>query len=288
MKRIQKAITPGQNLPISITYKDTKSQRNELPHHTHDWNEIIYVYKGKGTLLIDQNLYQVAPGDLFVIPGNVIHRALPSSEHLITSTAIFFSSSLTQLPDFLYAHSKHSIVNLARLEKTYRFQIQQSSIEELEHYLDKIHLEISEATADSERALFLWLQMLLAYLDRHCVINSTSFKSTSEPEWIRNLLLYIESHLDQKLELDELARRASISSAHLSRVFKKYLGIGLSEYITSKRMAKAKQQLLHSNENIETIAEACGFASMPHFYRTFKKHNEMTPTIYRKAGAFGE
>ncbi|MDQ0207191.1 AraC family transcriptional regulator [Alkalicoccobacillus murimartini] len=288
MKLVEKTMTPGRNLPVSLTFKDTKTQKNELPHHIHEWNEIIYVYKGKGTLLIDQNLYQAEAGDLFIIPSNVIHQAIPSSEHLITSTAVFFSSSLTQLPNVLYAHSRKSILDQARAEKKYRFKINETSHEEIEYYFDRLNSEIKESTKDSEHALFLWLQLLLVYLDRHCVFSSYTPKSIGEPEWMRNLLLYIEGHLDQKLELEQLAGRASISSEHLSRVFKKYLGIRLSDYITTKRMAQSKQLLLQSNDNIETIAESCGFTSMPHFYRTFKKHTNMTPSLYRKAGAFNE
>ncbi|WP_185970940.1 AraC family transcriptional regulator [Alkalicoccobacillus porphyridii] len=287
MKLIQKKTSPGQSLPISITYKDTKTQNIELPHHIHDWNEIIYVYKGKGTLLIDQNLYQATPGDLFVIPSNVVHRAIPASDHLITSTAVFFHSSLLHLPENIYTSTKHAIIHLARSEKTYRFQIHKDGHDDIESYLDRIHDEIQLVTKESERAIFLWLQLLLVYLDRHCVISSFTPKSTGEPEWMRSLLQYIESHLHEKLDLNDLATRSSISTAHLSRVFKKYLGIGLSEYITTKRMANAKQELLHSNENIETIAEACGFSSMPHFYRTFKKHTQLTPSDYRKAGTYG-
>lgn len=285
MKLVRKSINPGQHLPVSMTFKETKTQRNELPHHIHDWNELIYVYNGEGTLLIDQTLYEVNAGDLFVIPANIVHRALPSSEHLITSTAIFFSPALIQQAAFLYAHTKDTIFHLARTEKNYRFHMKQSTTTELEHYLSQLHREMNQSVVDSEKAIFLWLQLILVHLNRHCMSNTTTIKSTNEPEWIREILSYIENHLDQKLELEELARIASISTAHLSRVFKKYLGIGLSDYITSKRLAKAKHQLLNTDMKIENVADSCGFASMPHFYRTFKRHTDLTPAAYRKAEA---
>lgn len=287
MKLVQKSIDLGQYLPVSINYKDTKTQRTELPHHIHDWNEIIYVYEGKGTLLIDQNLYQAAAGDLFVIPSNVVHRAVPSSEHLITSTALFFSPTLTHVEP-MFTAKRQSLIELARREKTHRFQIHRQGHEEIEFYLNRIYQEGQRDPLESDRAIYHWLQLLLVYLDRHCMISSSTSRSTGEPEWMRRLLLHIENHLHEKLEAQDLASMCSISTAHLSRVFKKYLGIGLSDYITSKRMAKAKQDLLHTNDNIESIAFACGYSSMPHFYRTFKKHTKLTPAYYRKAGTFGQ
>ncbi|MNC52658.1 Bifunctional transcriptional activator/DNA repair enzyme AdaA [compost metagenome] len=55
-----------------------------------------------------------------------------------------------------------------------------------------------------------------------------------------------------------------------------------TDYISTKRIFAAKDGLLQSNDKIEQIAMACGFESMPHFYRTFKKYTDMTPAAYRK------
>ncbi|WP_374562387.1 helix-turn-helix domain-containing protein [Sinobaca sp. H24] len=40
--------------------------------------------------------------------------------------------------------------------------------------------------------------------------------------------------------------------------------------------------LTSTTDNIENIAEKCGYNSMPHFYRTFKRKTSITPHEYRK------
>ncbi|MGP3786331.1 cupin domain-containing protein [Paenibacillus sp. 1A_MP2] len=68
--------------------------QNELPDHLHDWHEIIYVYRGKGTIFIDTGLEDMQEGDLFIIPGSTVHRALPDAGNPVTSSALFFSPGL--------------------------------------------------------------------------------------------------------------------------------------------------------------------------------------------------
>ncbi|KHF34442.1 Melibiose operon regulatory protein [Paenibacillus sp. P1XP2] len=58
--------------------------------------------------------------------------------------------------------------------------------------------------------------------------------------------------------------------------------MNVTDYIAAKRIFAAKDLLLQSSDNIEHIAIACGFKSMPHFYRTFKRYAGMTPASYRK------
>jgi AraC family transcriptional regulator len=102
------------------------------------------------------------------------------------------------------------------------------------------------------------------------------------PEWMKDVLIYIDQNLGEKLDLDFLAKKASVSPAHFSRVFKQLIGMNVTDYIRTKRIIAVKELLLCSKNKINTIAETCGFESMPHFYRTFKKQTHMTPTAYRK------
>jgi transcriptional regulator GlxA family with amidase domain len=99
---------------------------------------------------------------------------------------------------------------------------------------------------------------------------------------MKDILIYINEHMDEPLTLTILAQKALVSPAHFSRVFKETTGIGLVVYLNTKRIIKAKELLLETNHTIAHIAEMCGFESMPQFYRTFKKYIEMTPATFRK------
>ena len=58
--------------------------------------------------------------------------------------------------------------------------------------------------------------------------------------------------------------------------------MNVTDYVNAKRIVLAKEQLLGSDDNVSLIAERCGFESLPHFHRVFKKLTGTTPASYRR------
>ena len=63
----------------------------------------------------------------------------------------------------------------------------------------------------------------------------------------------------------------NISSSRLSTLIKKELGLSFSEYITARRMQKAKELLKDDSRSIEEIANAVGYHDYFYFTKVFKK-----------------
>jgi AraC-like DNA-binding protein len=97
------------------------------------------------------------------------------------------------------------------------------------------------------------------------------------------ILQYIDlHHTEPGLSLSDLAARVAVSSAHFSRVFKQLTGMNVTDYVNAKRIVTAKELLATTPGGIERIAERCGFESLPHFHRLFKKLAGTTPGAYRR------
>lgn len=97
-----------------------------------------------------------------------------------------------------------------------------------------------------------------------------------------NTKRYIDTHFDQEINLELLARLRFSSKFHLIRVFKKYYGTTPKQYLINKRIAVAKTQL----KSGKTVAEACysvGFDSISSFSTLFRAKTGMPPSVYRKA-----
>ncbi|WP_163583160.1 helix-turn-helix transcriptional regulator [Gracilibacillus saliphilus] len=109
-----------------------------------------------------------------------------------------------------------------------------------------------------------------------------SVKKDNNRDWINDIFSYIDHHLQHNISLTTLANEALVSPAHFSRVFKDITGMGLTVYVNKKRIFKAKELLITTNYTISYVAEKCGFESIPHFYRTFKKYIGTTPAHFRK------
>ena len=107
---------------------------------------------------------------------------------------------------------------------------------------------------------------------------------------IRDLLTWLEGHLDQPLSLDNVAAKAGYSKWHLQRMFKDVTGHAIGAYIRARRLSKSAVALRLTARPILDIALQYRFDSQQTFTRAFKKQFSQTPALYRRStewSAFG-
>lgn len=93
---------------------------------------------------------------------------------------------------------------------------------------------------------------------------------------------YIEDHLDGDLSLTTLAEVGGFNTSYLSRLFKRNFQVNLSDYISEKRMVRAKLLLSNTNLQIQEIAAQTGYTSAHSFTRTFRTLTGVSPAEYRE------
>ena len=106
-------------------------------------------------------------------------------------------------------------------------------------------------------------------------------RGETAPPYVEAVLKIIENRFAEELSLNCLAKEAGISMYHLSREFKRYVGIPYSEYILLKRVNRAKELLRYTDSSVEVIGCQCGFRYTSHFTSVFKKFEGCTPLKYR-------
>jgi AraC-like DNA-binding protein len=98
---------------------------------------------------------------------------------------------------------------------------------------------------------------------------------------IERAINYIHTNLSRKITLKELANVAHMSPTHLTRVFKKEVGISFTDYKNKIRLKMAKKFLLAGDKTITDIADECGFGSLSYFYACFHKNFKISPARYK-------
>ena len=73
-----------------------------------------------------------------------------------------------------------------------------------------------------------------------------------------------------------------MNQTHLSRTFKSVMQVGILDYIHTQRLLHAKDLLVHTAQNIDTIWQAVGYTNRRTFNRTFRKMEGMSASEYRK------
>lgn len=95
---------------------------------------------------------------------------------------------------------------------------------------------------------------------------------------------YVDDHYaEAELNLQLAADLFHVSASHLSRMFKKELGTNFNEYLSLKRVEKAKQLLTGSRRlTVLEVARRVGFADGKYFGQVYKKYYGMTPSEYKE------
>jgi AraC family transcriptional regulator len=102
-------------------------------------------------------------------------------------------------------------------------------------------------------------------------------------ERIVRTLAYIQRHLDDELELENLAAVAAFSRFHFHRVFRGLVGESLQEHICRLRLERAAQRLKQGDGPIIGIALEAGFETHESFTRAFGTMFGVPPSGYRAA-----
>jgi transcriptional regulator of acetoin/glycerol metabolism len=92
---------------------------------------------------------------------------------------------------------------------------------------------------------------------------------------------YIESHLDQKIELEALAAMAGVSTHHFARAFHQSVGMPPHSYLLSRRLERAEAMLRETDLPLSEIAGATGFSDQSHLARHFRRRTGMSPRVAR-------
>ncbi|BBH24475.1 hypothetical protein Back11_58200 [Paenibacillus baekrokdamisoli] len=103
---------------------------------------------------------------------------------------------------------------------------------------------------------------------------------------VQNAIDYMEEHLDEHVELEQIAAIAYMSVPSLYRVFYTMTGHPLKEYIRKRRTSQAAILLRQTKLPIVDIAITCGFESYQAFTKSFKKLVGLTPGTYRDASLY--
>jgi len=94
---------------------------------------------------------------------------------------------------------------------------------------------------------------------------------------------YIETHLNDRLTLADLAGVACLSPYHFSRSFKQAVGVSPQRYVIRRRLERAKTLMRRTNKPLAEIAYRVGFSDQSHLTSIFRRETGLTPGRYRAA-----
>ena len=266
----------------SKSYGCFYSEKNDANEniHMHECCEILFCISGGKTFFIDDRIYEVEDGDIFVLNQFEAHKITSEPAHE-------FKRYVMQIhPAFLYEASS-SETDLSRCfsvrgdNVSHRISLLAEEAEKIENLFKKMSVDhgFGDDILKNNAAV-----EILTLVNRHFIDKNRryTYHSDYENETIVRVFKFINESFSESLSLEIVAKNCFISINELCRLFKKHTGTTVTKYILSRRITEAKK-LLKSGESVSAAAEKCGFCDYASFIRAFKRAVGTSPGKYKKA-----
>lgn len=186
------------------------------------------------------------------------------------------------IDEYLRYHAEFYEFNMETLQ-SFMFDIMQSIFSMLREKQIEAHQLFSDSKTRQyyEKALESISDMeKYVYYLFDIAIDYRSYMQETE-NVIDKMVKYIEENLDKNITRADLAQLVYLNADYMSRMFKEEKGVSLVAYITTRRMEKAKQLLLTTNESIYSIASKTGYVTSSYFAKKFKEYYGVAPAEYK-------
>lgn len=247
-------------------------------YHWHQCVEFLYISKGYGIVVVDNQHYTARPGRLFIFPPFRLHKvhvdADDKNQYHRTTMHIEHSSVISTLHGFPRQQAQFSALAASNVPaQIYDLSEQADYMELILEQFDK--LDPTEHSTASDVA-FMVMQ-IMAFLPAQPQLFIPQQQTVAS-----RIMQWVESNYSAKFSLDELAQSIGLSRSYTSRIFRQQTGGSIHEYLLTRRIKKSCDLLRTSPLSIEAIAQEVGFIEVTYFITCFKKMMAQTPLQYRK------
>lgn len=262
-----------QAVSAAHLYREEKT----MDMHIHDCYEIYYSISGGKQFLIDNKLYSVAPGDLFIINQFESHKVsdvdCDSHERIILNVHPSYvkslSSEITDLDDCFSHHPS---------DFQHKISLSKESQKRFLYYVDKLTSAEGYGADIIQRATVLELLVMLNRLST-CNAAENAVPNYMLNHQVDEILAFINQNLSQQITTQTLAEHFFMSPSYLCRIFKKATGTTVGKYITARRITIARA-LLSEGSSVTEAYERSGFTDYSSFFKTFTRVVGISPKKY--------
>ncbi|WP_150275942.1 helix-turn-helix transcriptional regulator [Paenibacillus tepidiphilus] len=268
--------------------RDTKPEQNILFLHWHEHFEIIVMLEGHAVFHVDSHPYEAGPGDVLIVPSGGLHVGYSRTAGNVSYVSLVFHASMfrDRSQDF-----QHEQFVAPYLDNRCRFPVnpkeRNSSCSAYYSLLDSI---IGEVRAKSpafqlvvKNQLHLFFTLLARIFPPQLSDGARSQRNSQNRERFKPLLEHLERHYDEKLTIEEAARRVNLNPYHFCKTFKKLTGRTFVDYVNLCRINEADRLLRDSDLTVTEIAGMVGCDNPNYFTKLYKQYRGLTPSGARKA-----
>lgn len=256
----------------------TSMQAGNTDFHMHDGYEIYMLLDGNIHYFVEQTCYFMTAGSLIVFSSHEIHKAT----NLLTTP--FTRLVLHLNPAFVrqYCTANTNLLSCIQNRKNGRGNMITLSPDHAKSYHDmfqKLRSASTSAEFGHDVMAVSFLMQLLVFANKH-FYQSAPVRHTvvykSQP-----IMNFIDRHLCEPLTLEMISKNLNMDKYYISHLFKKETESTIFQYILVKRIALAKELLVHGL-SVTEVCQQSGFNDYSNFIRSFRQITGYTPGQFKK------
>ena len=246
-----------------------------VEYHYHEFCKLLLLVSGRGGYVVDGQKYLLQPGDVVLIGGRSAHRPELEGDTPYERIIIYIS------PEFLQQSSigECDLLQLFSGKNGHVLRLRETERKKVFALAGALEKELAGAEFGREILSNGALLRLLVEIGRgqrqEGAFNPNPV--TPEDRRVAEWMQYLDRHLSEDLDMDELAERFFISKFHMMRLFRAQTGFTIHTYLLQRRLLAARQ-LMEKGMRATEACYRCGFRSYSSFTRAYNKHFGMTPT----------
>jgi len=240
--------------------------------HAHDDFELFFFLQGDCSYLVEGVTYRLTPGSILLMRPAEAHCLCVNSDCIYERIVLNFSRSFLDGIDpqgLLLEQYLDRPLGEGNLYSPHDYSSTVASL-----LLSMVDTEKQRSDYEKRLAIISNLLPILSELHKS-FLHKKGSNVSAEPEH-HELLNYINRHLADDLSLETLSNVFFLSKSQISRRFKQQTGTTITNYVSAKRLIKARELLL-SGMPAQQVSTTCGFSEYSTFYRAYQKKYGVSP-----------
>ena len=265
-------------------YVERVTVTQDFMEHTHEFDEIVIVVSGSGEHLVEQQVYRLGRGDVFVIKGDVKHGFRNNKDlkiiNIMYDPRLLFGENeelrFIEGFDYMFLIQPEWLPHLAY---PYRVTMEDETVKVVEQLADFLIEQLRDARGQYYVAVKYGVKTLISYIANNY---RTEQHLSDRMKILASAIHYIRSNLNTSIKVADIAKSVTISPRQLERVFSEECGMSPIEYLTELRLKHARTILMNTQRPIRIVAEESGFEDPSYFARVYKKRFHLSPSQTRR------
>ncbi len=241
-------------------------------YHTHDYWEIFFFVSGNATHYFNGAINELSPRDLIILrPGDKhLVKMRPTGEQYLHWDIYLTDKTMREIARFLTPDDS-LYERLTKGDVPLSFKLERISFD--------LFLTLLARRRDGNEEILL-KTIVSNILTLPFLLQGDTL--TQAPAYVKKLYRFIQAHCADKEEIKKYLETIGYCPEHISRQFKKHVGISIREHIVNCKLDYSKILLRATENTITIISSALGFSCDASFIASFKQKFGVTPAKWRK------